>query len=219
MSTRGFILTMACTVAVASAQGQWYARNELARVQPVFDNTPMELFYGWGADKVVTPRTSLGFEVFGSYSILSTIAGKQQRGWFGPYGISYETRRFVYGGTYRSDFAFSDNSSGHLYMGTVVGVLMARVTGVIGFIDAPNYNYTRPADIGLKERTTARDVAFPLGLRFGYRSGFDGFNVDLYSGFGLNLSADRLPTPSYFNKPISIRSTFFQFGLALVFGS
>jgi len=219
MRAVGIVVTIACLLGTLKSHGQWFARNEFARVQPVFDNTATEVFYGWGADKVVSKRTSLGFEVFGSYSVIGSITGKQQRGSYGAYRINYDTRRSVYGATYRSDFAFSDNTFGHAYIGTTIGVLFGRVVGVIGSIDSPNYTYTRPTDIGLKERTPAKDVAYPLGIRFGYRTGFDGIHFDLYGGFGINLSADRLATPVYFARPISIRNSYYQAGVAMLFGN
>jgi hypothetical protein len=127
-----------------------------------------------------------------------------------------------FGFMYRCEYAFSDNDEFHGYLASTVGMMRVKRDLSISSVyrtSSYSYDYVDPSVIGLSYSQESSGMVFPLGLRFGLRSGLEGFYIDMYTAAGVNLgSKDLGKAPFMKKKEAEMSGTFVQLGIALGFG-
>ena len=216
---RQAVLCLVLALAAGRAFGQTAFRTELLRFQGHFEGHPAELFFGYGVDRQVSPRTSFGITLNAAWSSIFSSVGSTEEVRWRQYDITYTPKRALVNLDFRSDFAFSDIDEFHAFMGTTAAVSWVRASAATSSASGQNYDYYSVAELGLRDRYTASALLFPVGLRGGIRGGLEGAYMELYAGFGMNLgpSVVALGAP-YLGKGVPLAPTFLQFGLAFGVG-
>ncbi len=216
---RSLLLLLPTLLLVGQVRSQWFGRMELYRSQQVFEDHPIESFMGYGFDHVVSERSSIGLDLLGSWSSLfSGGSGYRETSYLYVSDISYRPARAIVSLSLRSDFAFSDITDKHVYLGSTAGLTWARASvNILSMYDS-NYNNISPGQLGLKAKTAESTILIPLGFRLGFRGGMDGGFADLYVGAGVNIGPDGLAANPLIPRGVALSSTFLQFGLAFAFG-
>ncbi len=174
--------------------------------------------FGMGYDHDFNDRISMGLD---AVIDLARATESDSRPIELPYaGLTAEyisTDRFI-AFTYRTSYAFSDNSEASLYVGSYFGVRAFTQTMDLIYVTDPNgfSNGNGP----FLQQVEAKKTLLPIGLRLGIRGSLEGGFADLYTQFGYTIGGgESVFTESYLTGPeFDLASTSITVGLAYGFG-
>lgn len=180
--------------------------------------------YTIGLDHDLNERLSIGLEALigrANTSPADYSAGTTVGSYMG-YSVDYLAEDKNFGVMYRCEYAFSDNDAFHGYLASTAGMVRVKRDLIISSVyrsSSYSYDYVDPSVIGLSYSEESSGMVFPLGLRFGLRSGLEGFYIDMYTGAGVNLGSKDLSTAPFMKKKeADMSGAFVQLGIALGFG-
>lgn len=121
--------------------------------------------------------------------------------------------------TYRTAYAFMDNSETHFYVGSYFGFRSFKQTLDLGYVSDPSGNGTS-GNGPFAQHAEAKKIMIPIGLRLGVRGSLEGGFADLYTQLGYNIGGGKSAfTQSYFaGEDFDLSSMSFTLGLAYGFG-
>lgn len=180
------------------------------------DITPISL--GIGLDRDLGERLSSSVEFTMLYrNLLGDLESAdplevESQGWTGYFEVQRKGLSF----TYRSMYFFNNSAEG-FYWGTAIGV--RRVGVDLRLTSALDGNFTSGLS-PFRDNYSARCTTFPIGIRFGMRSGLDGGFSDLYLGLGYQSGSgkDLFSAPELQNAELDLAALTWTFGYAYGIG-
>lgn len=171
--------------------------------------------FGIGVDHDLNDRLSVGLDLVMDLGSLDNLDRYDHLNMtYGAYTMEYGRVSKTVGVTYRTAYAFSDNESGHLYLGTFLGVRTVQQRIVLDYWGGSS------GSTPLVNNAQASRTVVPMGVRLGVRSGLDGgLYEDLYAQVGYCLGGGKSGfTQPYLQQVDGLALAKFTFSIGLAFG-
>jgi hypothetical protein len=220
MCLRRCTLLLGCVWSLTAFSQANGIRFLFPQLDPIYknDGAPSAAF-GFGYDHDFNDRLSMGVDItFLGRSILTQTTGNGYNRpiVYGSLQANWIDRRRTFSMVYRTAYSFGDNDSFTPYLGTYIGVRMiGRDLEITDVSDPQSYYYY--GQLGPFSPTyLGKATVFPVGLRFGLRSGLDGIYYDLYGGLGYQLGggSSLFNRPELASGPFDLKGVVWQVGFA-----
>lgn len=170
--------------------------------------------FGIGVDHDLNDRLSVGLDLVMDLGSLDNLDRYDHLSL--PYGAStveYGRVSKMVAVTYRSAYALTDNESGHMYLGSFLGVRTVQQRVVLDY-------WSGSSGASVVNNAQASRTVVPVGVRLGVRSGLDGgLYEDLYAQVGYCLGGGKSGfTQSYLQQADGLALARFTFSIGLAFG-
>ena len=173
---------------------------------------------GMGYDHDFNDRISMGLDVTIDLQRATEEDGQSIEVPYAGFIANYYSGDRLLSVTYRTAYAFTDNSETHLYVGSYFGFRAFKQTLDLGYVTDPSGSSNGNGPF--QQQVEAKKTLFPIGLRLGVRGSLEGGFADLYTQVGYNIGGGESAFSQAFfsGRDFDLSSMSFTLGLAYGFG-